>query len=138
MLLMYLQSIMLVYFNSQLCKIAFHVSMLCVGVFANRIIDRCRQNMFENRCSQKYYRTPESEKQVVIKPLGKEVIHPQVLLRIPCYDLSPVSIFTMDPNITSGSSDTNTFHALTGGEYKTQERIHRDMSDSRLLAIPTS
>jgi len=27
---------------------------------------------------------------------------------------------------------------LTGGEYKTQEHIHRDMSDSRLLAIPTS
>ena len=29
-------------------------------------------------------------------------------------------------------------HGLTGGEYKTQEQIHRDMSDSRLLAIPTS
>ena len=68
----------------------------------------------------------------------KEIVHPQVLLRIPCYDLSPVSIFTMDPNITSGASDRNTSHALTGGEYKTREHIHRDMSDSRLLAIPTS
>jgi hypothetical protein len=44
----------------------------------------------------------------------------------------------MDPNITSGASGKDIFHALTGGEYKTQEHIHRDMADSRLLAIPTS
>ena len=30
----------------------------------------------------------------------KEIVHPQVLLRIPCYDLSPVSSPTMDPHIT--------------------------------------
>ena len=30
------------------------------------------------------------------------------------------------------------FHGVTGGVYKTRERIHRDMADSRLLAIPTS
>ncbi len=29
-------------------------------------------------------------------------------------------------------------HGVTGGEYKTRERIHRDMADSRLLVIPTS
>jgi hypothetical protein len=67
-----------------------------------------------------------------------EIVHPHVLVRIPCYDLSPVSDFAMDPNITSGASSRTTSHALTGGEYKTQEQIHRDMSDSRLLAIPTS
>lgn len=67
-----------------------------------------------------------------------EIVHPQVLLRIPCYDFSPVSSPTMDPNINSGSSDISTFHAVTGGEYKNQEHIHRDISDSRLLAIPTS
>ena len=27
---------------------------------------------------------------------------------------------------------------VTGGEYKTRERIHRDMADSRLLVIPAS
>ena len=37
-----------------------------------------------------------------------------------------------------GASDASTFHDLTGGEYKTQEHIHRDVADSRLLAIPTS
>ena len=37
-----------------------------------------------------------------------------------------------------GASGVSTFHDLTGGEYKTQERIHRDVADSRLLAIPAS
>ena len=68
----------------------------------------------------------------------KEVVHPHVLVRIPCYDLSPVNASTMDPHITQGASGRCIFHALTGGEYKTQEHIHRDISDSRLLAIPTS
>ena len=68
----------------------------------------------------------------------KEIVHPQVLLRIPCYDFSPVSGPTMVPFITKGASDVTTSHAVTGGEYKTQEHIHRDISDSRLLAIPTS
>ena len=68
----------------------------------------------------------------------KEIVHPQVLLRIPCYDFSPVSSPTMDPLITKESSDIITSHAVTGGEYKTQEHIHRNMSDLRLLAIPTS
>ena len=38
-------------------------------------------------------------------------------------------------NTTSGAS---VFHDLTGGEYKTQELIHRSIADLRLLAIPTS
>ena len=29
-------------------------------------------------------------------------------------------------------------HGVTGGVYKARERIHRDVADSRLLAIPTS
>ncbi len=37
--------------------------------------------------------------------------------------------------MTSGISD---FHGLTGGVYNARERIHRDVADSRLLAIPTS
>jgi hypothetical protein len=42
------------------------------------------------------------------------------------------------PLRASVTSGTPIFHELTGGEYKTQEHIHRDMSDSRLLAIPAS
>jgi len=44
----------------------------------------------------------------------------------------------MGPLITRGTSDITFSHAVTGGEYKTQEHIHRNMSDLRLLAIPTS
>ena len=36
-----------------------------------------------------------------------------------------------------GSGATDSLD-VTGGEYKTRERIHRDMADSRLLAIPAS
>ena len=36
------------------------------------------------------------------------------------------------------ASGTIHFHDVTGGVYKARERIHRDIADSRLLAIPTS
>jgi len=36
---------------------------------------------------------------------------------------------------TSGATHS---HGVTGGVYKARERIHRDVADSRLLAIPTS
>ena len=42
------------------------------------------------------------------------------------------------PLAGKGASGAPAFHDLTGGEYKTQEHIHRDIADSRLLAIPTS
>ena len=70
---------------------------------------------------------------------GKEMFHPQVLLRIPCYDLLPISSFTVGPPLAGkGTSGAPAFHELTGGEYKTQERIHRSVADLRLLAIPAS
>gem|GEM_PF-1355796 len=70
---------------------------------------------------------------------GKEMFHPQVLLRIPCYDLLPITRFTVVPPLArNGPSGAPSFHELTGGEYKTQELIHRGMADPRLLAIPTS
>ena len=62
--------------------------------------------------------------------LRKEVIQPQVLLRLPCYDFTPVirpalgsSLLTVRP-LTLGISDS---HGVTGGVYKTRERIHRSM-----------
>jgi len=72
----------------------------------------------------------------------KEVIQPQVLLRLPCYDFTPVAEPTVDggPPFRVGppaSGELNS-HGVTGGEYKTRERIHRGMADPRLLAIPTS
>ncbi len=67
------------------------------------------------------------------------MIHPQVLLRIPCYDFIPISGFTLGPHSkVNGTSGAPTFRDVTGGEYKTQEHIQRVIADTRLLAIPTS
>ena len=71
----------------------------------------------------------------------KEVIQPQVPLRLPCYDLVPVmnhTVVTVLPKVRLATSGATHSHDLTGGVYKARERIHRDIADSRLLAIPTS
>jgi len=67
------------------------------------------------------------------------VIQPQVLLRLPCYDFTPVANPTVDSSYSSflASGEINS-HGVTGGEYKTRERIHRSNADLRLLAIPAS
>jgi len=67
------------------------------------------------------------------------VIQPQVLLRLPCYDFTPVADSTVEGSEfrIPASSEINS-HGVTGGEYKTRERIHRSMADLRLLAIPAS
>ena len=73
--------------------------------------------------------------------LRKEVIHPHVPVGIPCYDLTPITCPTLDGSLLSVRppvSGITSSHGLTGGVYKTRERIHRDMADSRLLAIPAS
>ena len=62
--------------------------------------------------------------------LRKEVIQPQVPLRLPCYDFTPVA----DPTVVvcplavseTPSGKTNS-HGVTGGVYKARERIHRGM-----------
>ena len=61
---------------------------------------------------------------------GKEVIQPHLPVRLPCYDFTPV----MNPAVviallavrltTSGKTHS---HGVTGGVYKTRERIHRGM-----------
>ena len=73
--------------------------------------------------------------------LRKEVIQPQVPLGLPCYDFTPVIDLTVGgapPKVKLPTSGATNFHGVTGGVYKTRERIHRDIADSRLLAIPTS
>jgi hypothetical protein len=63
--------------------------------------------------------------------LRKEVIQPQVPLRLPCYDFTPVARpdrGRLPPcgwlgrlQVQPGS------HGVTGGVYKARERIHRGM-----------
>ena len=62
--------------------------------------------------------------------LRKEVIQPHLPIRLPCYDFTPVigpafgsSLLTVG-SLTSGVTDS---HGVTGGVYKTRERIHRDI-----------
>ena len=62
----------------------------------------------------------------------KEVIQPQVPLRLPCYDFAPVADPTvvarlLIAQVTSTPSGRTNSHGVTGGVYKTRERIHRGM-----------
>ena len=58
------------------------------------------------------------------------MIQPLVLERLPCYDFTPV----MSPTVVSAllavklpTSGKTHSHGVTGGVYKTRERIHRGM-----------
>ena len=68
----------------------------------------------------------------------KEVIQPHLPVRLPCYDLAPITGFTLGRPSRSRTSGAPGFHGLTGGVYKARERIHRAMADARLLANPAS
>ena len=62
--------------------------------------------------------------------LRKEVIQPQVPLRLPCYDFTPITTQTLDrslPKVESRASGAGSFRGVTGGVYKARERIHRGM-----------
>ena len=73
--------------------------------------------------------------------LRKEVIQPHLPVRLPCYDFILVISPTFDTSLLSvesaASGETN-FRDVTGGVYKTRERIHGTVADMPLLAIPTS
>ena len=64
----------------------------------------------------------------ILRFLRKEVIQPQVLLRLPCYDFTPVICPALDGSFLTvrppalGIADS---HGVTGGVYKARERIHR-------------
>ena len=73
--------------------------------------------------------------------LLKEVIQPHVPVRLPCYDFTPVishTVVSALPKVKLPTSGATNSHGVTGGVYKTRERIHRTVADARLLATPTS
>jgi hypothetical protein len=62
--------------------------------------------------------------------LRKEVIQPQVLLRLPCYDFTPIMSYTLGGCLLAVSAPTSStahFRDVTGGVYKARERIHRSV-----------
>ena len=84
--------------------------------------------MTSNRCrpdSGVTYTSKLAELESLLR--RKEMIQPQVPLRLPCYDFIPVTSYTLGPCFNKVSADTSGatgFHDVTGGVYKTRERIH--------------
>ena len=62
--------------------------------------------------------------------LLKEVIQPQVPLRLPCYDFTPIidqTVVGSLPKVKPPTSGPTNFRGVTGGVYKARERIHRSV-----------
>ena len=62
--------------------------------------------------------------------LRKEVIQPQVPLRLPCYDFTPITDHTLGAcilTVSAATSGTASFRGVTGGVYKARERIQRSL-----------
>ena len=60
----------------------------------------------------------------------KEVIQPHLPVRLPCYDFTPVTNPALGHCLLTVSSCTSgvvDFHGVTGGVYKTRERIQRSV-----------
>ncbi len=61
----------------------------------------------------------------------KEVIQPHLPVRLPCYDFTPITDPTLDACLPQGvspaASGVANFRGVTGGVYKTRERIHRSV-----------
>ena len=58
----------------------------------------------------------------------KEVIQPHLPVRLPCYDLAPITGLTLGAcplAVGAATSGATNFRGLTGGVYKARERIHR-------------
>ncbi len=92
-----------------------------------------------------HWPAPRSHRDRELMPVDvlprKEVIQPQLPLRLPCYDFVPVASPTLGacfPKVSSTTSGVTNFHDVTGGVYKARERIHRSKADLRLLATPAS
>jgi hypothetical protein len=63
-----------------------------------------------------------------IELLRKEVIQPHLPVRLPCYDLAPITSLTFGASpltVGTATSGTADFRGLTGGVYKAREHIHR-------------
>ena len=113
--------------NSQTIKLFFMVGLVGLEPTTPALSRRCSNHLS--------YRPAVTFKQSIsvstcVSCSRKEVIQPHLPIRLPCYDFTPV----MNPAVvialltvrltTSGKTHS---HGVTGGVYKTRERIHRDM-----------
>ena len=71
---------------------------------------------------------PEGTEQKML--LRKEVIQPHLPVRLPCYDFVPITNPTFDGYLLAvgpPASGVTNFRGVTGGVYKTRERIQRSV-----------
>jgi hypothetical protein len=83
---------------------------------------------FENQDLCRNQSSKRSRVSAMTFSLRKEVIQPQVLLRLPCYDFTPIMSCTLEGcllAVSTPASSTAHFRDVTGGVYKARERIHR-------------
>src|SRR3954447_22226507 len=73
----------------------------------------------------------ESHTRFSVNILRKEVIQPHLPIRLPCYDFTPIICPTLGGwltyCVTPPTLGVTNFRGVTGGVYKTRERIHRGM-----------
>ena len=70
----------------------------------------------------------QTVKYLLLDFLRKEVIQPHLPIRLPCYDFTPVIRPAFDGSLLAVGSPASGIpdsHGVTGGVYKTRERIHR-------------
>ncbi len=83
---------------------------------------------FRTNLSLRLRSTLPSAQCLLILFLRKEVIQPHLPIRLPCYDFTPVTGPTFGSSslsVRSLTSGVTNSHGVTGGVYKTRERIHR-------------
>ena len=116
--------------NSRQCPALPRARSLAIWLLLSSHRPGCKHPL---RCSAKTCRMDSLTTGQQSNPyffLRKEVIQPHLPIRLPCYDFTPVTrpafggSFLSVRSPTSGISDS---HGVTGGVYKTRERIHRDM-----------
>ena len=116
--------------NSRQCPALPRARSLAIWLLLSSHRPGCKHPL---RCSAKICRMDSLTTGQQSNPyffLRKEVIQPHLPIRLPCYDFTPVtcpafgsSLLAVE-SLTSGVADS---HGVTGGVYKTRERIHRDI-----------
>ena len=116
--------------NSRQCPALPRARSLAIWLLLSSHRPGCKHPL---RCSAKICRMDSLTTGQQCNPyffLRKEVIQPHLPIRLPCYDFTPVTrpafggSFLAVRSPTSGISDS---HGVTGGVYKTRERIHRSI-----------
>ena len=104
---------------------------LCVLLLISQLLLSCDSSLLKDDCSSLRstfrMKRPRFRFRLLLR---KEVIQPHLPIRLPCYDFTPVIGLALDGwllAVASPALGTPNSHGVTGGVYKTRERIHRDI-----------